>query len=115
MVNTVTATEQTLFNLPGETSQIVLHYLRQQCISRGCRTLNQLQRLVRIVGRAKSVLELFLLRLDKQGLDISSPWEHSEEDSIIETLWPRLYRAWLEKEQCRYNRPVAERLRKKCN
>jgi hypothetical protein len=60
-------------SLPGETSQIVLHSLRQQCISRGCRTLNQLQRLVRIAGRAKSVLELFLLRLDEQGLDISSP------------------------------------------
>ncbi len=42
-------------SLPGETSQIVRHYLRQQCISRGCETLNQLQLLIRISGRAKSV------------------------------------------------------------
>ncbi len=58
-------------NLPSETLQIVRHYLRQQCISRGCQTLNQLQLLVRIGGRAKSVLELFLLLLDEQGLDTS--------------------------------------------
>ena len=59
-------------SLPGETSQIVRHYLRQQCISRGCETLNQLQLLIRISGRANSVLELLFLRLDEQGLDISS-------------------------------------------
>jgi hypothetical protein len=59
-------------SLPGEISQIVRHCLRQQCFSRGCQTLNQLQLLVRISGRAKSVLKLLLLRLDEQGLDISS-------------------------------------------
>jgi hypothetical protein len=48
-------------SLPGETSQIVRHYLRQQCISHGCHTLNQLQLLVRICGKAKSVLELLLM------------------------------------------------------
>ncbi len=41
-----------------ETSQIVQHCHRQQCISRGCQTLNQLQLLVRIGGRAASVLQL---------------------------------------------------------
>jgi hypothetical protein len=39
------------------------------------------------------------LRLDEQGLDISSPWEINGEDSIVGTLWPRLYKAWLDKEE----------------
>ncbi len=30
---------------------------------------------------------------------MSSPWENSEEDSIIESIWPLLYKAWLDKEQ----------------
>ncbi len=86
-------------SLPGETSHIVRHYLRQQCISRGCETLNQLQLLIRISGRANSVLELLLLRLDEQGLDISSPWRISGGDLIFSVLWPKLYAAWLSKEQ----------------
>ncbi len=89
------------FSLPGETSQIVRHYLRQQCISRGCETLNQLQLLIRTShgGRANSVLELLLLRLDEQGLDISSKWRTSGGDLIVSILWPKLYAAWLSKEQ----------------
>ncbi len=78
----------------------MLHCLRQQCISRGCRTLNQLQLLFGISGRAKSVLELLLLRLDEQGLDISSPWTINRDNSIVSVLWPKLYAAWLSKE-CR--------------
>jgi hypothetical protein len=74
-------------------------YLRQQCVSRGCQTLNQLQLLIRISGRAKSVLELLLLRLDEQGLDISSPWRLPGDDPIVSVLWPKLYAAWLSKEQ----------------
>jgi hypothetical protein len=73
-------------SLPGETSQIVWHYLCQQYISRGCQTLNQLQLLIRISGRAKSVLELILLRLDEQGLDISSPWRIPGDDPIVNVL-----------------------------
>ena len=94
-------------SLPGETSHIVRHYLRQQCISRSCETLNQLQLLIRISGRANSVLELLLLRLDEQGLDISSPWRISGGDLIVSVLWPKLYAAWLTKEQwagCREGR-----------
>ncbi len=86
-------------SLPGETSQIVRHYLRQQCISRGCETLNQLQLLIRISGRTRSVLKLLLLRLDEQALDISSPWRISGGDPIVSILWPKLYAAWLNKEQ----------------
>jgi hypothetical protein len=85
--------------LPGEISQIVLHCLRQQCISRGCQKLNPLQLLVRISGRTKSVLGLLLLRLDEQGLDISSPWMVNGDDSIVSVLWPKLYAAWLSKER----------------
>ncbi len=96
-------------SLPGETSQIVRHYLRQQCISRGCKTLNQLQQ---ISGRAKSVLELLLLRLDEQGLDIYSPWRISGGDLIGSVLWPKLYAAWLSKEQWAGCREVDEDLRK---
>ena len=61
-------------SLPGEVSRIVIHYLKQQCIAHGCHTLNQLQLLLRVGGKADSVLELFLLRMDEQGLEISSPW-----------------------------------------
>ncbi len=86
-------------SLPGETSQTVRHYLRQQCISADCQTLNQLQLRIRISGRAKSVLELLLLRLDDQGLDIFSPWRISGDDPIVSVLWPKLYAAWLSKEQ----------------
>jgi hypothetical protein len=99
-------------NLPGETSQIVRHYLQQQCISRGCETLNQPQLLIRISGRAKSVLELLLLRLYEQGLDISSPWRISRGDPIVSILWPKLYAAWLSKEQWVGCREVEENVRK---
>ncbi len=77
--------------------------LCQECASRGCQTLNQLQLLVRIGCKAESVPELFLLRPDEQGLDVSSPWEISGEDSIVGTLWPKtapkLCAAWLNEEQ----------------
>ncbi len=100
-------------SLPGETSQIVWHYLRQQCISRGCRcqTLYQLQLPVRIGGRGTSVLELFLLRLDERGIDISSPWGISGGDSIVGTLWLKLYAIWLSKEQWADCREVVEEVR----
>ncbi len=75
-----------------------MHYLRQQCHVHGCHTLNQLQLLLR-VGRADTVLELLLARLDEQGLEISSPWEASDEEYIVYALWPRIYTAWLEKER----------------
>jgi hypothetical protein len=62
------------------------HCLRQQFFSRGRQTLKQLQLLVRISGRAESALELLLLRLDEQGLDISSPWRINGDDSIGSVL-----------------------------
>ena len=85
-------------SLPGEISQIVMHYLQQQCVANGCHTLNQLQLLLR-VGKADTVLELLLARLDEQGLEISSPWAARDEESIVGVLWPRIHKAWLEKER----------------
>jgi len=89
------------FSVPGEISQIVTISLRRQCHGYGCHTLNQLQLMVRIQGKAESdsVLELLLYQLDTQGLDISSPWEPSGEDCLAAALWPRLLGAWLEKER----------------
>ena len=84
--------------LLGEISQITTHYLQQQCIAHGCSALNQLQLLLRVRGNAETVLERFLLRLDEQGLEISSPWESAADKSLLEALWPRLHRAWLEKD-----------------
>jgi hypothetical protein len=67
------------------------------CTSLGCHTLNQLQYLFQVRETTETVLELFLLPLNKQGLEISSPWESDHDESLIEVFWPRLYGAWLEK------------------
>jgi hypothetical protein len=97
-------------SLPGETSQIVRHYLRQQCISRGCETLNQLQLLIRISGRANSVLELLLLRLDEQGLDISSLWMINGDDPIVSVLC----QSCMHPGSAKSNRQAAERSTRMC-
>jgi hypothetical protein len=57
-------------SLPGVISQMVGQYLRQQCTSHGCHTLNQLQYLLQISKTTYTVLELFLLRLNEQELEI---------------------------------------------
>ncbi len=80
-------------SLPGETSQIVRHYLRKQG---------------NVSGRAKSVLELLLLRLDEQGLDISSPWRISGGDLIVSVLWP------MQPGSAKSNGQAAERLMRMC-
>ena len=81
--------------LPGEISEMVLQHLQRQCTAYGCQTLNQLQLMLRVSGKAETVLELFLQRLDEYGLEISSPWRSSEEESLAEVLWPALHRSWL--------------------
>ena len=60
-------------SLPGEISRLVTYHLQQLCVDHGCYALNQLQYLLRVGGVAESVFELLLLRLDEQGLSISSP------------------------------------------
>ena len=62
--------------LPGEIAQFILCRLRQECHAYGCVALTQLQSLLRISGSvdATSHLHQLLLRLDEQGLQVSSPW-----------------------------------------
>ncbi len=74
--------------VPGEISRIMIHYLEQQCIARGCHALNQLQLLLRVRGNTETVLERFLLQLNERGLEISSPWESSTDRALLEALWP---------------------------
>jgi hypothetical protein len=50
--------------------------------------------------------------LDEQGLDISSPWRISGDDPIVSVLRPKLYAAWLSKEQWVGCREVEEDVRK---
>ena len=56
--------------LPGEIAQIVRQYIYLQCTKNGCHALNQLQQLITVRGHADSPLELFLQRLNSQGLEI---------------------------------------------
>jgi hypothetical protein len=84
-------------SLPGESSEMVVNYLKRQCTAFGYYALTQLQLMLRALGNADSVPELFLQRLDDQGLEVSSPGGASEEESIAEALWPALHRAWLQK------------------
>ena len=83
--------------LPGEISQLTLHQLRQSCRDRGCATLDQLQRILRIGGRAESVVELLLQRLDELGLNVSSPWTPNCGQLLVEALWQQLSEVWKEK------------------
>ena len=86
--------------LPGEISQFTLHQLQQSCWDRGCpgfATLDQLQRILRIGGRAESVVELFLQRLDELGLKVSSPWTPNCGQFLVEALWQQLSKVWKEK------------------
>ena len=86
--------------LPGEISQLAMYCLHQTCLDHGCWTLNQLQRLIRIGGRpdATSVIELLMLRLDEQGLEVSSPWEMLPDRLLADVVWPQLRDLWNRKE-----------------
>ncbi len=61
--------------LPGEISRfkVVSAHLQNAFLDHGYYALNQLQRLLRISESAKKNLERLLLRLDEQGVDLSSP------------------------------------------
>ena len=47
------------------------------------------------------MLEKLLLRLNEQGLEVSSPWAVNQEQLLVEALWPRLHQACKEKERWR--------------
>ena len=86
--------------LPCEIAQFILFHLRQECCDHGCVALNQMQSLLRITGNngSESLLKLLLLRLDEQGLEVSTPWVPQAGLLISEILWPQLWRAWRAKE-----------------
>ena len=67
-------------SLPGEITDIVTAYLQISCLDYGCYALNQLQRLLRVSGSAETSLERLLLRLDEQGIELSSPWPATNND-----------------------------------
>jgi hypothetical protein len=67
-------------SLPGEIANIVTAYLQNSCLDYGCYALNQLQRLLRVSGSAETTLERLLLRLDEQGIELSSPWPATNND-----------------------------------
>jgi hypothetical protein len=87
-------------SLPGEISRIVTHNLHQCCLDHGCHALNQLQCLLRVSScKAESTTERLLLRLDEQGIVVSSPWMQSTETCIAEVLWQQVAAAWTEKQK----------------
>ena len=85
--------------LPGEISTLVMEHIRVACSSRGCATLNQLQKVLRVDGTADSIIELLTLRLDEQGTDISTPWPQRSSRLILEALWPQVWQAWQTKQK----------------
>jgi hypothetical protein len=76
--------------LPGEISRQATQHLQRSCLDHGCYTLNQLQCLLRVGGQADSVLERLLLRLDEQGLALSSPWPQRTGTLIAAAVWPKV-------------------------
>jgi hypothetical protein len=86
-------------SLPGEISRIVTAHLQNACHDHRCYALNQLQCLLRISDSADTTLERLPLRLDKQGVDLSSPWPPTNDTCIAETIWPSLAAAWVEKQK----------------
>ena len=85
--------------LPGEISRQATQHLQRSCLDHGCYTLNQLQCLLRVGGQADSVLERLLLRLDEQGLALSSPWPQRAGTLIAAAVWPKVWMVWTEKQK----------------
>ncbi len=52
-----------------------------------CRSaLNQLQYLLQVGDQTETMLEKLLLRLNEQGLEVSSPWVLDQEHLLAEVL-----------------------------
>lgn len=96
--------------LPGEISRQAMQHLQRSCLDHGCYALNQLQCLLRVGGQADSVLERLLLRLDEQGLALSSPWPPKPGHLIAEALWPKVCETWTEKQKWAGCRELGEEL-----
>ena len=77
---------------PGVISLLMLDELRRACVSRGCQTPYQLQRILRLVPTEsqKSRMDLLLSRLDAVGLDATGvPWDKEPRQYLLvsEALW----------------------------
>ena len=83
--------------LPGDISTLVLTRLRASCRDRGCKSFSQLQKVLRVDGSAESIPELLALRLDEQGLELSTPWPQDPGQQILAVLWPQVATAWRNK------------------
>jgi hypothetical protein len=68
------------------------------------------QFLLQVGGQADSVLERLLLRLDEQGLTLSSPWLQREGKSIAAAVWPKVWAVWTEKQKWAGCRELGEEL-----
>ena len=87
-----------------------MQHLQQSCLDHGCYALNQLQCLLRVGGQADSVLERLLIRLDEQGLALSSPWPQREGRLIAAAVWPKVCEVWTEKQKWAGCRELGEEL-----
>ena len=96
--------------LPGEISTLVLTRLRASCRARGCRSFSQLQKVVRANESAESIPELLALRLDEQGIELSTPWPQDPGQLILEALWPQVSKAWRDKLKWRGCTELSEEL-----
>jgi len=56
------------------------------------------------------VLERLLLRLDEQGLALSSPWPQRTDSLIVEAVWPKVWAIWTEKQKWAGCRELGEEL-----
>jgi hypothetical protein len=104
----ILATFDQCLTLPGEISTILVHHLQHECNAYGCAALNQMQLLLRIADHVDpdSLLCQLLLRLDEQGIFVSSPWPPHRNQVMMEVLWPQLWQAWREKE---ITAPIAQK------
>jgi hypothetical protein len=83
---------------PGLVAQLMVDELQRACASRGCQTLFQLQRMVRLIPLRvrKSRVELLMNRLDGVGLDVTGTmWSAPTPSKLLisEVVWPQLWAA----------------------
>jgi len=71
---------------PGTVSRLMIEDLQRACLSRGCLTLCQLQRVLRLVPPqgVRTWVELLMSRLDGLGLDATNPlWVTPREPLVL--------------------------------
>ena len=94
ITETVGLTSQCV-RVPGVVAQLTIEDLQRACVLRGCQTLYQLQRMVRLVPsrKIKTRVEMLVSRLDGAGLDVTGelwPIPSPGKLLIAEAVWPAL-------------------------